>query len=557
MTDLKDKDAAVMQTYAKAVVHMRRQIKAKRFGLILGAGASSDWKVPTWPKLNERIANDTRVGGTDLLKLRCSETIRTQRLFERYKEKQYAKAHADDRNTPELDRWVKKEWRKLVHGQLYNDVRRRKPRQSEENYLHELERRHPYISSYVPIIRNTALTVNYNFDDFIERIIANNRTDAEKSTTRGFEAAWDIRLPFRSDQRVIYHPNGYLPLNLMEASEEIVLLEDEFADQLQGAMTGQHASLMHHLSKNTVLLIGLSLEDATLKHLLRQSARANPGHYHYLVHFVRSNPPTRQQARAIISANFNTYNLVTLFLSKGQIASLGRLIASGWENSENRDESLKAFADSHDIRLKYPYYIVGAIGAGKSTVVMHLRSFVTHDEWFEPRSLSLGKQPEKLSKKELRQVDRWIEEQFQKKNSKLSGEDIGIFIVDRAPLDPICFAKTNRRAKRAQELLDAIVPGENQRIVAGKVLLLLGDPETLALRVLMTEKQYDAERLKRMQDDLKKIYGIQGTEIIHTSHLSLSDIIRIVARIILLDNDYRPADLHRRLRKMARGGPNS
>ena len=48
----------------RAVVHLRAQRKAGRFGLIFGAGIGIDLGYPQWPDLVSRIANHANVGAT-------------------------------------------------------------------------------------------------------------------------------------------------------------------------------------------------------------------------------------------------------------------------------------------------------------------------------------------------------------------------------------------------------------------------------------------------------------------------------------------------------------
>lgn len=540
-------EISVLKEYAKPIFHMRRQLHRSRFGLIFGAGVSMPWKIPSWNELNQKIAKDPDVGGEDLIDLDCSDTLLTQRLFEHYKARRYSEVSETERYTVRLDRRIRKEWRDIVHRQLYAKV---PPGEDVEAF----ESEHGYISDYVKIMRHTALTVNYNFDDFLERILAHHRDEDEKYRTRGFEAAWDIRFPFRSDTRVVYHPNGYLPQNLMEASLQIVLSEDEFAEQLFGAMTGQNASLVHHLSRNTCLLIGLSLEDTTLKYLLRQVARGNPGQYHYYVHHCKADKkPTGSQKKAIAAANFDTYNLLTLFLCDEEIAALGRLLEDGCDSVEQKDLQIRGLAQAHNIRTNYCYYIVGAVGIGKSTQVMHFRNLIAYDEWFEPRSLSLARDPDTLDPGEVEALDRWIIDQFAKKNHKLAEESSGIFIIDRCPLDPVCFTPAEKWPEKAEKLLNTIAPGESQQVVDGRVILLLGDPGVLELRLIMTDKQYTEDRLARMQDDLKTIYDMPGVSVLDVSKMTLAEVTKQIARIIHMEDYQVPAKIHERMIKIKEG----
>jgi len=58
---------AVLVRHWRAILHMRQQIAERRFGLVLGAGASAKLGFPDWKTLILRIASHRDVRGKDLL----------------------------------------------------------------------------------------------------------------------------------------------------------------------------------------------------------------------------------------------------------------------------------------------------------------------------------------------------------------------------------------------------------------------------------------------------------------------------------------------------------
>src|SRR5207248_837814 len=92
-------------------------------------------------------------------------------------------------------------------------------------------------------------------------------------------------------------------------------------------MAGHYTALSYQLAQATRLLLGLSLDDPTLRHLLRQNAHCHPGHYHYYIahqkHTARHDP---EFERTVSESNFAVYNLITLFLKTDEIAALGHLL---------------------------------------------------------------------------------------------------------------------------------------------------------------------------------------------------------------------------------------
>ncbi len=164
------------------------------------------------------------------------------------------------------------------------------------------------------------MTVNYNFDDTIQRLMLLEQPD-ESGTVRPFETVWNANLPFAP----------------------------------------------------------------TLRHLLRQSAVINPGHYHYYVQFVRPgavrNPDAEKAAK---DANFDIYNLVTLYMGDAEMAALGKMLVFP-------DQKLRKEAEEIGAELKYFYYLSGPIGAGKTTCLSYLGSFKTYEEWMAARPIELAK----------------------------------------------------------------------------------------------------------------------------------------------------------------------
>lgn len=163
----------------------------------------------------------------------------------------------------------------------------------------------------------------------------------------------------------------------------------------------RNASLLHHISRSTCLFVGLYLVDETLRHLLRQSARVNPGNFHYYIQWREAGAArNRESERAISEANFEVYNLITLFLDDPEISALGRLITVN-------DNELVHVAEEEGIDLRYVYYLTGAISAGKTTTLSYLASLETYEEWTDTRHELLGKSWTDLTSDQWEEIDKW------------------------------------------------------------------------------------------------------------------------------------------------------
>lgn len=253
------------------------------------------------------------------------------------------------------------------------------------------------------------------------------------------------------------------------------------------------------------------------------------------------------QGEAIKRTIFNVYSLITLYLHEPEIGALGDLICT----DSVGDEEFSDLAEEVGVQTAYRFYLTGALGVGKSTTLNQFRNLTALDEWLEERPEVLLRPWKELDADEREQADVWITAQFARKNNTLRHEKIGVFMIDRPPLDPLAFTEPTKRNEKAERLLKAMSPGDATREVQpGTVILLSGDPNELAVRMLLTDRdRHTVTELEQMQADLHDIYGpdvVPGTVVLDTNSLSIPDVTRRVAEIIHLD-PYVPCNLHGRL----------
>lgn len=548
MPNLDDKHKSVLECYSRSIVHMRKQFSLNRFGLVFGAGLSKGFGIPTWDELVTNVAKDPNVQGEDVLQIvppRAGLPYRTEMLFEHYKQLQYKASSEEEHHTRSLDYRIGADWREIVRKHLYSNL---------GQDLGQCIDQHPYLSQYLPIIRRSLMTVTYNFDDFIEQSLL--RMGGGHESSRGFESVTNPWTQFRRTNGIIYHPNGMIPQNPLETpSDRFVFSEASYAEQLMGIFAGDHAGLVNHLSKHTCLMIGLSLEDDTLRNVLMQAARACPGNFHYYTQYLKPGEYLDERKRqAITLANFKVYNLVTLFLDDDGIRFLGELInTEAFPTNQFCD-----FASEHDIPVRFRYYVTGPLGVGKSTSINHFRNLIVLDEWLEQRPPVLAKNWETLTTEEKEFADNWIVNQFRLKNDNLRNEREGIFVLDRGPLDPIAFTPDSEWSDKAKRLISTICPGQAPwHVEQGRVIMLKGEGSELSLRMVMTQrKDYTADKLQKMEERLEKAYGKNGVSKFDTRGLTPADVVRRIAEIIHLEPYLPTCDLHNRLETLTMEGHN-
>jgi len=467
----------------KAIAHLRSQLERQRLGLLFGAGISTDFKFPPWTELVRRIALRPEVAGKTLrarlLKRETNKSLSslTQVMFGRFRDRRIAAQKLSLPLTFLQEQQIRTRWMRLVHDELYRRVNLRNRKRTLS--------KHEFLQSFLPLIKKSAMTVNYNFDDTLEQLLLLNRTDDEKLTTRGYETVFRPNAQFQKNSGVIYHPNGYLPSIFEDGtSPDLVFSDDSFQDQLISVASGQYVQLSNFIFRNTCLLIGLSLSDSTLQHLLRQNAVSNPGHLHYLVHFVEDQKGYDCETfQAVFDANFSSYNVYTLFLDRRGIRLLSEIVSTPSPNLAAK------FPKGHH---KFVYYIVGAIGAGKSTATSNLQCLVTYDEWIDERRPDMARPEKGLSRAKIEAINAWTAEQFRKKNIAVCSSPNGIHLIDRCPIDPLTFGQPRERKAKAGRLLESITDSGSRPLQKGHVIYLDADPSDIKTRI-----SYNAARQSR------------------------------------------------------------
>jgi hypothetical protein len=185
----------------------------------------------------------------------------------------------------------------------------------------------------------------------------------------------------------------------------------------------------------------------------------------------------------------------------------------------------------------------------------YLGSFKAYEEWTEARPSELGKAWKDLDDIERGQLDAWIIRQFYLKNCDLLERQVGIHVIDRTPLDPISFTDEAGMPAKAQSIAGVLSPGRARRgIQDGHVIVLTGDPNDMEARVVGRHKQSKADLIQDMQGKICRIFDSgSATSVVNTWGLSIPEVVKRVARIILLE-EYKPLDLTGMLMRIRSGG---
>lgn len=498
---------------------------------------------PSWSELVEKLAasipgfNDTFESHRNA---RVPETMISQYIYSRYIDE-----HIDaDKSVPEFYRSITANigWHKAIRKEIYEKV----PDSAEE-----ISKTHPYITNLARLCLRCDSTITFNFDNILDQVAALVLPDdtLPPKTTWHLPPIDKVNFPF------IFHINGLLPQNeRQKTSDKLIFTEDSFLQVLYGA-TAINNNVMSRFTNNTFLLVGVSLTDHSLKSILATTSVRSPGSVHYLINWLdRDDAMSAMQMEDISRANFELYNLVTIFLTSKQIDEFLQLVQVGVDRTVRTDIELldEKFRDalreySATAPISYKYYIAGPVASGKSTLLENLRTFQTLEEWPERTPTELYQDHKLLTSEQRLSVDNWVYRQLRIKNRHFVKGEPGIHVMDRAPLDLFAFsldADENRR--KADEIVRIVET--DRKLSEGEVMLVVASPENLLERQLRRGRipqdkggiSYNGDGLKVQTEQLEKIYA--GAVVYNTDFCNANQLTRKAIRHILFD-EYKPIDV--------------
>ena len=217
----------------------------------VGAGVSLHYGIPTWKNLVlEMLFDQTEHAG------------RLRGLFPHYRRA--------------LASWLADyfEYNPVILARIIEDnLRKRKGSGQQDPFLSSI-RQHLY-AAYKPTSRRSALSaiaelirksegsipavINFNFDDLLEEQLRQRGVD-HISVTADARRAHD-RLP-------IIHPHGFIPRTGNLAGTRVIFTERHYHALTETIFHWALTEIVSHLQQHTVLFIGLSMSDPSLRRLL-------------------------------------------------------------------------------------------------------------------------------------------------------------------------------------------------------------------------------------------------------------------------------------------------
>ena len=511
------------------ICHLRQRISADRLNLVTGAGVSMDAGIPSWQGLLGRLSERDLKLATDV-KDHIGDGLHPEYLgqiiYLRHKKDWDGKTDIDFR-----DAQIEHDWAEAIHAAIYQEV---------DGEIDDIVSAHPYLSELRDLAQKLPLVINFNFDDLladsIGRQISQQTAGAERATT----VVWTPPLVDRPKTTTIYHVNGLLPRDaLKKRSPQLIFTEDSFAAALAHSPGISGEYLFLRFVQNTMLIVGHSLGDSSLKNYLRLNKEKRPANHHYHIHWIESPtsiPETRRQD--IFQANLELYNLITIFLTSSEIKEFLCLLS-------RTERDVRDFLDrqSPERRSSYHFYIVGPVAAGKSTLIEQLRCFGTFEEWTRPPPKLMYRSASSLTGAEQDEIDNFLYDELKEKNRRMDEARVGFHFMDRAPLDLYAFSKDEQENKeKTQRLKEEVM--RDKRLKDGAIIFVTAKGVNLVKRNMkrgrVPQTSGDTDYLESQSAKLQDIY--KPSFRLDTDDLDAGEIAKRVARLALLEES-RPADL--------------
>lgn len=507
--------------------HIYQRLKQGHLNIVTGAGISIDAGVPSWVELLERLAEESLQLKQDLgvhKKSGLTPEYLGQIIYHRHAEFDRTQTVAIDKEVS-----INHGWAEAIHQALYKNV---------GSEIEETIKKHPYLEELQRLVRKVPFVINFNFDDILAQTVGYCKKRDKDHVSYSVE--WRPPLADRKKHTTIYHVNGLLPqVALKKRSPNLIFTEDSFADAIARAPGVSAEYLFMRFVQNTMLILGHSLSDSSLKNYLRQNRDKYPSNHHYMIYWLKDEVTLSDgQRKDIFDANLELYNVITIFMTSDEIRLFLKLI-----NSEERDfrDSLDDMGE--DVRSSYHYYIVGPVASGKSSLLENLRCFGTFEEWTQLPPPELYMSFDKLTDEQKITVDDFIYKELKEKNSRFSKCDIGFHFMDRAPLDLYAFSLSDEENKKKTSALRRNVT-KGKVLQVGEIIFLTANGKELVKRNYCRGRAPgeagEASYLEKQSNDLREIYN--PTVIFETDTESAQLIAKKVVRHVLFDA-YDPVNL--------------
>lgn len=156
---------------------------------------------------------------------------------------------------------------------------------------------------------------------------------------------------------------------------------------------------------------------------------------------------------------------------------------------------------------------------------------------------AMNKKKQALSPQEKKDIDDFVYPQVIAKNERMRMAGPGIHIMDRAPLDLFAFSDNDAENKVKATELKGRVTVQGSPLADGQIIFLRVNKNSLEERLerrgyrtnRKNEIVYTPSALLTQEKQLRQIYHLGEDDLFDTTNLSVMQIARTIARMVLLD----------------------
>jgi hypothetical protein len=245
----------------QAISNLTKAFKDEKLVLVLGAGISLEFGIPTWDSLLQKLMVHTIEKDNEISTLLSNLFNRiftpNPLIAGRYLQDYFEKNNSSFEN--------------MVRDVLYKKVEK----ETKSTLLEEIVRlcvapgKSPNLDSII----------TYNFDDILEYKLEKTEMDIP------FKSIYGIGMDVRNDELPIYHVHGFLPQDKkLDKLNAITFGESNYHQQYSDIYSWNNIVQINKFRENTCVFIGSSLTDPNIRRLLdiALKQKGNNRKHHYI-----------------------------------------------------------------------------------------------------------------------------------------------------------------------------------------------------------------------------------------------------------------------------------
>ncbi len=289
-------------TRRQSLENLKKAYKNESLVLVLGAGVSIDFKVPSWSVLLQNLMVHTiekEKKDSEVISKLFNDIFKPSPLIAgRYLQNYFSN---NDKTSFET----------MVRKVLYSTAKKNNP----SNQMDEIVK----LCAAPGKSPNLDSIITYNFDDILEYNLDKTNMDIP------YKSVFGLGIDIKNNELPIFHVHGFLPENKkLSKSNQITFGENNYHQQYSDIYSWNNIIQINKFRDNTCLFIGSSLTDPNIRRLLdiALKQKGNKRKHHYI------------------------------FKKRFNIAKLERELIEALKSQEILDEKLKSNLNFDDV-LKY------------------------------------------------------------------------------------------------------------------------------------------------------------------------------------------------------------